>query len=546
MKKIYFLVLFSTISGFSQIAQVKDIYTGVTIPGAALPAVINSGNPTNLIDFNGTLIFRANNGTNGIELWKSDGSAAGTAMIADINTVSTTPNSNPSNLTLFQNKVFFNAQGGDVAPATGQELYSSSGTAIGTAIVTDLNPGIANGNPFNLVVLNPTTMLFAGNNGTSGSELFKTDGTATGTVNVFDAPGTTNSPSWIANLNGTAIIGYTVTGGTGRELYKSTGAVGNCDLILDINPGTASGVGTISYTALGNVFFTANSGTTGTELWKTNGTTAGTSLVKDINVGTGSSSVGDFATLGSNVYFVATNGMSGNELWKSDGTATGTIEVLDINVGATGSNPSKLTTIGSKIFYFAADSAAGTDLYVYDGTTNLKLLDLNATTTSAYNTNFVAIGSLIYFSVDSNDVDTKRELWQTDGTAIGTVPVAPLSALNQNAVDINNITLSNGKLFFAAEVADGTELFSYTPLSLSSNNFELSNLNIYPNPTSGIINIANDLGLSISYKFYDVLGKNISNGKIGNNQLEINVDKGIYFLELTSESGTITKKIIKN
>lgn len=547
MKKIYILFYFYAFAGYSQITLVRDIFPGTTaaVPPATTPT-INSGNPTNFLDFNGTILFRATNGSNGVELWKSDGTNAGTQMILDINTISTIPNSNPASLTLFQNQVFFNASSGTTAPGTGQELYKTDGTTTGTALVTDLNPGTAAGNPFNLVVLNPTTLMFGGNNGVTGSELFKTDGTAAGTVNVFDASGTSNSASWIENLNGTAIIGYTVTGGTGRELYRSTGAVGNCDLILDINPGTANGVGSVSYTALNNVFFTANSGTTGTELWKTNGTTAGTSLVRDIRPGTDSSSPNNFAILGTNIYFSANGGVNGLELWKSDGTTAGTVEVLDLNVGPTNSNPDKLTTIGTKLYYFAAPDASGTDLYVFDGTTNLKLLDLNATTGSAYNTNFVSLGGLVYFAVDSSDADTKRELWQTDGTASGTVPVVPLSSLNQNATDINNITLSGGKLYFSGEVLDGVELYSYTPLLLSKSDFTKSTILVFPNPTTGMVQIVGLENTSYSYEISDISGKLIQSGNVTDNQVNINAGFGIYFLKIKTAEGFVVKKIMKN
>ena len=53
--------------------KVKDI-----IEGSA------SSSPENLTDVNGTLFFRANDGTNGQELWKSDGTEAGTVMVKDI------------------------------------------------------------------------------------------------------------------------------------------------------------------------------------------------------------------------------------------------------------------------------------------------------------------------------------------------------------------------------------------------------------------------------------------------------------------------------
>ena len=53
--------------------QVKDINTGAS-----------NSYPDNLTNVNGTLFFQANDGSNGTELWKSDGTEAGTGMVRDI------------------------------------------------------------------------------------------------------------------------------------------------------------------------------------------------------------------------------------------------------------------------------------------------------------------------------------------------------------------------------------------------------------------------------------------------------------------------------
>ena len=53
--------------------MVKDINTGVDA----------DSDPTYLANVNGTLYFRANDGINGFELWKSDGTEAGTVMVKD-------------------------------------------------------------------------------------------------------------------------------------------------------------------------------------------------------------------------------------------------------------------------------------------------------------------------------------------------------------------------------------------------------------------------------------------------------------------------------
>ena len=70
----------------------------------------SSSSPSNLIAFNGNLFFSANDGTSGRELWKSDGTEAGTTLVADIRPGSGYFGSNPSNLTDVNGTLFFHGQ----------------------------------------------------------------------------------------------------------------------------------------------------------------------------------------------------------------------------------------------------------------------------------------------------------------------------------------------------------------------------------------------------------------------------------------------------
>ncbi|MBJ64078.1 MAG: hypothetical protein CMB55_04705 [Euryarchaeota archaeon] len=80
-----------------------------------------SSGPAHLTAVGNTLYFRANDGNNGLELWKSDGTASGTVMVKDINSGS--DSSIPSYLTAVGNTLYFRADDGN----NGDELYTNLG-----------------------------------------------------------------------------------------------------------------------------------------------------------------------------------------------------------------------------------------------------------------------------------------------------------------------------------------------------------------------------------------------------------------------------------
>src|SRR5204863_136231 len=140
--------------------------------------------PRNQTVVRGTLYFTADDGVNGRELWKSDGTAAGTVLVKDINPGSTccSPASvYHSNLTAVGATLFFSASDG----VHGGELWKSNGTAAGTVLVKDINPGSAGSYPVFLADVRGT-LFFGADDGVHGGELWKSNGTAAGTVLVKD------------------------------------------------------------------------------------------------------------------------------------------------------------------------------------------------------------------------------------------------------------------------------------------------------------------------------------------------------------------------
>jgi ELWxxDGT repeat protein len=404
-----------------------------------LVKVINptgDSSPGPMVNVNGTLFFSADDGVHGRELWKSDGTAAGTTLVADINPGANA--SNPSNLTAVGNTLFFSADDG----SHGTELWKSDGTAAGTQLVADIDPGSDTaGTPFSSFASNLTavggTLFFSADDGVHGRELWKSDGTAAGTQLVAD-------------------------------IFPEA---------LDIAPNSSF---PSSLTPVGDtLFFSADDGTTGTELWKTDGTTAGTQKVKDIFPGTdsfgtpNSSFPFDLTDVNGALFFSANDGADGVELWKSDGTPGGTVLVADINPGPSSSAPFLLTASGGELFFGATDANNDTELWKSDGTAagTVEVKNINQTgssLTSGSDTLFASEMAamqvpgrfspagplprdLVFLNPD--DGTHGSEPWVSDGTDAGTLL---LRDINPGAAPSapHNLTPVAGTLFFAAN--DGT------------------------------------------------------------------------------------------
>jgi len=104
---------------------VKDINPGST-----------NSSPTGFTVFNGALYFVAADATTGNELWKTDGTDAGTVRVKDINPALLN-GSNPTEFTVFNGALYFVA----TDAAAGRELWKTDGTDAGTVRVKDIFPG---------------------------------------------------------------------------------------------------------------------------------------------------------------------------------------------------------------------------------------------------------------------------------------------------------------------------------------------------------------------------------------------------------------------
>lgn len=287
--RIYFLA-------YSAPGQNPELYvTDGTPSGTGLLLEINpstsanltsGSSPRDLYVYDGFLFFSADDGTNGRELWRTDGTTVGTTMVADIFPNNLNPafgkGSNPAYFIELSNELYFAARGYDVGlnQITGNELYKYSNTN-GWNRVKDIYPGNINSsigsyNPF--FILN-NELYLAAQDGTAGSnqEIWKTDGTENGTIKVINATTLNNvSPNFslldkkITVLNNKFFFEHNaqqiwVTDGTnaGTQQLTNTGT-------LNVPIGVTA-FQTIVYNS--EIYFGGNYPTQGVELWKITDTT---------------------------------------------------------------------------------------------------------------------------------------------------------------------------------------------------------------------------------------------------------------------------------
>jgi ELWxxDGT repeat protein len=368
---------------------VTDIYPGIYNSQARFYISPLSG----LTEFNDQLYFSADNGESGRELFVSDGTAAGTQLVADIfpgeSKYGYNYNSSPSDLIEFKDKLYFSADDGE----NGRELFVTDGTAEGTQLVADIFPGEdsygnSNSSDPNYLVEFKDKLYFSANDGESGEELFVTDGTAEGTQLVADIfPGENidgnsngSSPFELIEFNDKLYFNAFTTE-TGNELYVSDGTAEGTQLLVDLDPGKnqygyGDGSSPRELTEFnGKLYFTAFNSETGNELYVSDGTAEGTQLLVDLNpaknaeVFLNSSFPSDLMVFDNKLYFAANDGVHGNELFVSDGTAEGTQLVADLNPGENSyggnndSDPVNLTVVGDELFFSANNGSTGAELF---------------------------------------------------------------------------------------------------------------------------------------------------------------------------------------
>jgi ELWxxDGT repeat protein len=353
---------------------------------------------------------------------------------------------------------------------TGRELFRTDGTLAGTSLVKDLMPGVTSSTIEQIVAYN-NRVWFTVDGDYAYAGLYVTDGTEAGTVRL--------QSSWpkiadMAGMGGKLYFAADASGTGGTELWVSDGTTAGTQLVTQINPGpTNSGVRYITPDPTGTrILFRASDGVTGQELWSSDGTAAGTSLVADIWPGSGSSNLSQLVHFGGKVYFTAKDGTHGYELWVTDGTTAGTSLVLDLDGTSAHSSPqlADRAIMGGELYFAAGSQALSSELWKTDGTTagTVPVADIDPAG-AAVPADMVALGGRVYFTANV-EATLGRELWSTDGTAAGTKLVYDFDPGPSDGCDKFNTNLiaHNSELLLAAnDGAHGYELWKTNGLVTS-------------------------------------------------------------------------------
>jgi len=477
------------------------------------------------------------------DIWRTDGTPTGTIqLVSNINTGTAGANYIAA-FNVFNNKAYFLIND-NVHPNV--SLWSTDGidaTAAHTTFLKDLGAsGSTNfsvlsmvGFPTKFIFFYPTDNTFA------TYSMWQSDGTASGT-NVLK--------TFTANPKQLVI---------GGQLYLSGAPVIYPPYSYDI------GTGVVAYSLYkGKFFFSAYSTTSGNELWLSDGTASGTTMVKDINSGTGDGIPNDLTFYesvlytSSELYFSANDGSHGIELWKSDGTSAGTTMVKDINPNAGNSNPLlNFFLIDGKIFFNATDGNPAdttiTDLFVVEGAFSplpVQLLDFTVTpekpdallqwsTAQEINSS--------YFTMQSSEDATH---WNN----IGKVAAAGNSSQKTDYSFTDRGVMNSGKnvvyyRLLSVDI-DGT-MSNSDVISLRINNTDELRVQIYSNPVHDNLNVMlSGIKTQAILSIHNLSGKEIYKRQIQNQNglisIPLNVQGGVYILQVRSENQTQTIKFVKD
>ncbi|GGD69656.1 hypothetical protein GCM10011514_37200 [Emticicia aquatilis] len=363
------------------------------------------------------------------------------------------------------------------------ELWKSNGTIAGTSKYTEYDAGYRSTSNFS-EFLEINGVLYFNGSDTNKGELWRTDGTQYGTyaISNFASNGDNSNPRGFNNINNQLIgLGYI-------EYQTRLFRVGASNYAEKIIIPNKTYYNVVSYFAKLNnqLYFTI-----GKDIWQTDGINSSLFYThnstyevykfhttndklfftgkNDLNqekffVYDGNAAI-DLATyqtessfvfqkiLGQTsniIFFLAYDDIHGYEIWRTDGTQNGTFLLKDVNTEQASSSPKNIISAGNKIFFLARNEKTGVELWETDAITSATSLHHEFTIDSTQNFN-----GLVSFNGKGYVMTNGTELWEIRPTG-----VYKIRSEGRESSYPANFTLSNNRLFFTFKDVFGIELWS--------------------------------------------------------------------------------------
>lgn len=522
---------------------------------------------------NNVLYFTADDGVHGRELWKTDGTAAGTKMLKDINPGIGDAMQPGITILGAGNFAYFSVQTG----GTQSEIWRTDGTEAGTIPLLDFGDEEQGKYAGPFMACNNKMFFMVDDRGETN--LWVSDGTVAGTQLLNNSGNV-----WIERTVNNIVYFTVYNSITDFELWRTDGTVAGTYILIDNIDYEHEGYASLAM-SFNNKFYFIYKG----DAWATDGTVSGTTLQKSFDDELGfygyQYKVGDhqyftrgtstlwrtngtdwtalkefvcalpanFMTLNGEDYFLyyygdCTENPHMQELWKTDGTPEGTVLVK--NAGTPTFTTKPMAIVDNKLYFEGHDAEHGDDLWVSDGTEAgthfVKELGIGDVRIDL--TRFTQTTSGTYFL--ANDANENRQLWKLTGgdcharqITFGTQQIGEITQIN-NLLIMSAITEEHGELeLYYINLADDP---TSDCVVTSVEDWIKIEVSLYPNPSDQkIISIKSDY--SFDFIISNVQGKTILTGFKDKTDATVdlkNYPAGSYILTAFTSKGRVHKKLI--